>query len=245
MRYDYYSFTLKQYIVLSFEYIIIILLFSYLFYDSIYSLIVMAPFIILFYRIVRKAKCNSRMEELEIEFLKSLQSIAASLSSGYSPENSFIETEKEMEKLYGNNSIIVKELKLINKKVQLGERLEDALNDFATRTGCESIEDFALIFAVGKQSGGSFSKIISSCITLMQGAKETENEIKALIRGKQYEQRIMSIIPLGIIFYFKLSSGNFISVLYHNILGICVMTGCLILYIFSLFISEKICQIVI
>ena len=243
MNYDSYSLTAREWLCIFGEYIIIILLISYLFYDSYFSLIFLSPLFIVFVKWKKGRKCKEGKDELEKEFLKSLQSVTTSLAAGYSPENAFIEARRDMEKLYGNRSAIVRELDLINGRIMAGDRIEDALFSFAQRVDSDFIDDFALIFSVAKTTGGEFVKIISSCILIMQQAHNTEEEMKVLIRGKQYEQRIMSIVPFGIIFYLRISSGSFISVLYHNYFGIIVMSICLIIYVVAIFISEKICEI--
>jgi len=235
--------TAREWLATIGEYIIIILLISYLFYDSYFSPLLFAPLIYPFIVWKQNKKYKEKRDELESEFLKSLQSVATSLAAGYSPENAFVEAKNDMEKMYGKKSVIVKELDIINGKVYAGGRLEDALFDFSQKTESEYIEDFALIFSVAKAGGDGLSATISNCIDIMQQARATQEEIKVLIRGKQYEQRIMEIVPLGIIAYLKLSSGSFIMVLYHNLLGIIIMTGCLLAYILSVIISEKICSI--
>jgi tight adherence protein B len=53
----------------------------------------------------------------------------------------------------------------------------------------------------------------------------------------------MCVIPFGIILYLRISSGSFLSVLYHNPVGITVMTLCLSIYAFSYVISEKLIDI--
>ena len=57
------------------------------------------------------------------------------------------------------------------------------------------------------------------------------------------EQRVMVCIPLGIVMYLKLTSQGFVDVLYGNIIGIIVMTLCLIVYAAAVFISVKIVDI--
>ena len=74
----------------------------------------------------------------------------------------------------------------------------------------------------------------------MEDRLRSENEARTMIRARQYEQRVMCIIPPGILIYLRLSSGSFIEVLYHNPLGITVMSICLLTYVFAVFISEKI-----
>lgn len=239
MNYKKYHLSAKEWLFCFGEYITVTSIISYLFYDSLLVMVMVFPFFFLFIKWDKKRKCKKREEKLEEEFLKALQSIATSLAAGFSPENAFIEAQFEMERLMGKTSIMVQELMIINRRVSFGERLEKALADFAERACIEQIEDLAVIFSVAHQSGGSFSRIILNCIDIMEASRVTKEEIKILIRGKQYEQRIMSIVPLGIILYLKVSSSDFISVLYHNIPGNIIMTVCLVIYILSVLLSER------
>lgn len=243
MNYTAYRLSAGEWLYCSGEYIIIISVISYLFYDSWISGIVFLPFIVLFIKREKARKLRLRHEELSTQFLKALQSIATSLAAGFSPENSFVETEEDMKRVFGEKSIIASEMKYINQQVKMGIRIEDALFDFSQRSGNEQIEDFALIFSVARYSGGSFAKVISSCTDIIQMNKQTEDEARVLIRGKQYEQRIVSVIPLGIIAYLRISSGGFMDILYHNLTGVIVMTISLIVYMTSIALAERICNI--
>lgn len=243
MNYEIYKMTARDWIVCCGEYIIIISMVAILFYDSFFSLVFLAPFFVLFIHQVKIQKCKKRKEKLKEEFLNALQSISASLAAGFSPENAFNEAVVDLERMYGVKSLVVKEMKQIVRKSTLGGRIEDGLNDFAKRSAIDELRDFALIFAVAKKSGGSFAKIIGSCVQIMQTSKNINDEARVQIRGKQYEQRIMSIIPLGIIVYLRFSSAGFMASLYHNVIGMFVMTICLIIYVFAFVLAEYICEV--
>lgn len=238
-----YRLTAKDWGICLIEYVGIISCLSYLFYDSAWSCVIFFPFIIWFVKYIKMKKATKNNEILSRQFLKALQCMTTSLAAGFSPENSFVEAANDMEKMFGRKSIIVRELKYINNQVSLGKRLEDSIYEVAQRTGNNSIKDFATVFEIACINGENFVKVISSCVSIMQMANDTAQEARVLIRGKQYEQRIMSIIPLGIILYLRFSSGSFIAVLYHNVPGVIVMTACLIFYIASLYIAEYICHI--
>ena len=70
-----------------------------------------------------------------------------------------------------------------------------------------------------------------------------QREIEVCISGKRMEQMIMSLVPGGMILYIQLTSQGFMDVLYHNVFGGLVMTGCLILYLFSFWMGRKIVRI--
>ena len=61
--------------------------------------------------------------------------------------------------------------------------------------------------------------------------------------GKKLEGRIMNGMPLFILAYLKLTSGDFLELLYGNVLGVVVMTTALAAYAGAIRLSEKILDI--
>ena len=64
-----------------------------------------------------------------------------------------------------------------------------------------------------------------------------------LISAKQLEQKIMNVIPFLIVLYVGSSTGSMMDSLYHNAIGIVVMTICMAVYLFAIALSEKIVDI--
>ena len=240
MKHRKYRLDKGEWLGCAFVYIILSVSAAWLFYDQIYAMFVFAPFFPCFSTAVRSFKGRKRDEELTDEFMKALISVSTSLAAGISPENAFVFAASDMEKLYGKKSAITRELGIINMRVSMGRRLSDALYDFAKSTQIPEIYDFAVIFSVAKEKGANFPAVISSCVSVMDDRRRAESEAKVLIRAKQYEQRVMCIIPPGILVYLRFSSGGFIGVLYHNILGITVMSICLFVDVLAVYLSEKI-----
>ena len=85
--------------------------------------------------------------------------------------------------------------------------------------------------------------IIKNTVRTISEKIETENEIQVVISAKKMEQKIMSVVPFIIIGYLKLTSADFIAKLYNNIVGVLVMSVCLILYIAAVGLSKKIVDI--
>jgi len=235
----------KEWILCIIVYAVVCALAAWLFYDSYIPVPVLALFFPLFVKAVKKSKGRRRTEELTEGFLKALMSVSASLSAGISPENAFMAAGADMEKLYGRRSEIVKELALINSRVKTGRRLGEVLKEFAKRVSIPEIYDFSIVFGVAGENGSDFSTVIGTCVNIMETKRQTESDARLTLRSKQYEQRVMCIIPPGIIAYLKLSSGGFIGVLYHNVFGIIVMTCCLAIYVLAIYLSEKIGDIAV
>lgn len=221
-------------------YIVIALAAAMLFYDSLPASLIFAPVFPLFIRYVKKVRIRKREEEMTQEFLRCLVTVSTALAAGISPENAFSAATSDMEKMYGSRSVIVKELEILNHRTATGAGLGEALFELASRVRIPEVYDFAVVFSVAKDKGADLGAVISSCVAIMQQKIDAETEASVLIRGKQFEQRIMCVIPPGIIAYLRLSSSGFISVLYHNGMGIAVMSACLLIYVFAIWMSERI-----
>ena len=221
----------------------ICLLISYSFYDSVYAFLIMLPAGRFFFGRIRERLKNRRKDRLRRQFQDMIDSISSALAAGYSIENSFYEAHKDMLRLYGKGSLIVKELDYFFSMLESGAPLENVLSDFAKRADVEDITDFSEIFTLAKRSGGDFGGIIRKTVRMMKEKDDTEKEIGVILTGRKYEQKLMCVIPFGIIMYLRITSGSFLSVLYNNPLGIAVMTFCLLIYAASYIISEKLTDI--
>ena len=243
MNYKVYKMTSKEIVKILSEYVIIIFSISYLFYDSMIVFLLLIPGFIFYLKNSKRKLIEKRKDSLKIQFKDMIDAVSTALTSGMSVENAFKEACKDMEKLYGENSYIVIELKDILQKISVNFSLSSALKDFAGRCDIDDIKDFAVIFSEAKISGGNFREIIEETVFIIKEKSEVETDIKVMINGKIFEQKIMSVIPFIIIFYLRISSGGFVNVLYHNIAGIIVMTVCLVIYILSNYMASKIINI--
>lgn len=148
-----------------------------------------------------------------------------------------------MELLYGSKGLITQELMQIRYHMSMNRTLESCLADLADRSDVEDIQEFAAVFTAAKRNSGSLVSIISNAVRIINDKIEIQREIETLISARQLEQRIMNIIPFFIILYVGSTGGGLLDVLYHNIVGIIIMTVCLLIYITAIIVSEKIVDI--
>ena len=243
MKYDEYRMSPAETVRYSLIYLVMTALISYVFYDSIYAVLILFPALFLFLKTIKKGLIRKRKDLLKIQFRDMIDSIASALRAGYSIENAFYESRKDMLRLHGRDSLIVKELQYFFLKLENGIALEAILSDFESRAEIEDISDFSEIFVLAKRNGGDFTGIIGKTVRIMKEKDETEREISVILSGRKYEQRIMCIIPIGIIIYLRITSREFLSVLYHNPAGTVIMTACLAIYIASYMISVRLIDI--
>lgn len=216
---------------------------AWLFYRSYWGMLLF-PFIAVFYgKQYKEKQIKKRREQLLREFKDTMQAVSAALLAGYSMENAWREAEKEMLELLGEDSLMYAEVHQLNSAVRMNEPLEKMLADFAARSGCEEIESFSEVFSFAKRSGGDFPKIIRTTVQKLAGRMAVEREIATVLAGKKLEGRIMNVMPIGILAYMTLTSGNFLDALYGNVTGIFVMSLALLVYAATLKLSEYILDI--
>ena len=112
----------------------------------------------------------------------------------------------------------------------MGEPLERMLMDFADRSHMEELQYFAQVFSIGKRSGGNIVSIMNNTIRMIQERMEVEEEIATITAEKMLEFQVMTIIPMAIIIYLRISAGGLLECLYGNLTGILVMSCCLMIY---------------
>lgn len=218
-------------------------LLAWLFYQSVYGMALSVFLFFFFCRRYAKKRKEKRQEQLLLQFRDGMQAVASALLAGYSMENAWREAERELRKLHGENADMVCEFAKMNVAVRMNQPLEQELQDFADRSGCEDIESFAEVFSFAKRSGGDFVGIIQTAVLRISGKIEIEREIATAVAGKKLEGRIMNGMPLFILAYLNLTSGDFLELLYGNVLGVVVMTTALAAYAGAIRLSEKILDI--
>ncbi len=216
---------------------------AYLFYEDIRGMI-FCPVVWKFVRKLRRQKKQKeRQRVLAKQFQDGMQSVCTALLAGFSMENAWKEAEREMEVLYGKQAWITQEFQSMNQAVLFHIPLEQTLQDFARRSGVEDILSFSEVFLFAKRQGANFVRIIENTTYHMKDKQETEEEIQILAASKKLEQKIMNVIPVLILTYLKITSGDYLSTLYGNLFGVLFMTGCLAAYGAALVLSDRILDI--
>lgn len=218
-------------------------LIAFFFYRSFWALPFLFPVFWLYQKEATDTYVSKRRKETAIQFKDAILSVSANQKAGYSVENAFKQAYADMVLLYGKGSIICKELGMIISGLGNNIVLEKMLFDLGRRSGVEEISEFAEVFAAAKRNGGNLTEIIERSASVIEQKVETEKEIQVLISARKLEQKIMNVVPFGILAYISVTSKGFFDVLYHNPAGVVIMTVCLIIYIGAVLLSRKIVNI--
>lgn len=202
----------------------------WLFYSSAAAMLILSPCSLLYLKYKKRKRIKEQLRQLNEQFKDGIQALSAAMNAGYSIENSFAEAVKDLSLIYEPDADIMREFTHITVQLRHSRTVEELLGDLAERSRLEDIHDFTEVFIIAKRSGGSLLKIIRGTVKNISEKGEVRREIETILSGKKLEARIMSLIPLGIIAYMRLSAPGFLNGMYHNLTGILIMTGALILY---------------
>lgn len=222
--------------------VLLILICSWLFYDSLYAVLPLMPFLWLWHRERAAVRAQKEEEHFKKMFREWILLLASSLSAGYSVENAMGQSYKELCLMFPKGGIMLEELKNMLAKAENNQRPEALLEAFARQYPFEEVQSFVEVFCTARVSGGSLNEIIRNTTAQMAEIMDTRREITTMLASKVYEQRIMTVMPLAVLLYLRLSSGEFLEGLYHNVAGVCVATICLLIYLSAYLIGKRMVQ---
>lgn len=243
MNYETYIFSYREKFALCMQWLIISGVIGYFFYKSWIAFGVLSLFMPFFFRWRKKGYVKRRKWELTLAFREAVGMVSGNLQAGNSIENAFRRTHGDLTQLYGKDADISLEFLAIGRGLDRNMLLENLLMDFGNRSGVEDIKEFADIFAVAKRSGGNLREIIADTAETISAKTEMKRELRILISEKQFEQKIMCVIPFFILSYIGMTSPGYFNMLYHNLRGIGIMSACLTAYAAALWWGMKITEI--
>lgn len=214
-----------------------------LFYRSIWA-VVFFPLVYFFQMREEKRKQEEmRRSKLQEEFLHGIGVLNSALQAGLSMENAWREVEVETRQMYGASSEWYLAIREMNQKVAHNTPIEKLFLEFAYKTKLEDMIQFAELLEFGKRSGSNWRKIIESTVNQMTERQAARQEIEVMVAEKKMEQQIMNVLPLGLLGFLQISAKDYMSVLYHNWLGVIVMTVFLGLYVGAILLSQRILKV--
>lgn len=216
---------------------------AYTFYRNLAAFFLFLP-AVFYYPIYKKKDLKKeRIRQLTLQFKEGILVLSSFLSAGYSLENSFFMSVKELEVLYGPEGMITREFADIAAGIRLNRPAEILLADMGRRSGIQDVDQFAQVFAAAKRSGGELTDIISQTAGIIRDKIQVQEEIHTMTAARVFEQKIMNGIPFGIILYIDFTSPGFFQSMYQTWLGRICMTICLGVYMGAVYLAKRILDI--
>ena len=217
--YTVYEFSFREKWLCFFEGMALNGLVSFLFYNSLSAMIPGMLLVVFYLKEKKHMLARKRRGQMRVELKEYLNALIAALQTGRSIENAFREAFKDTARYIGKETDFLNEIKKICAGMDIGQPLEPMLMDFAVRSQLEELAYFAQVFSVGKRSGGNLIGIMKNTIHMLQERMDAEEEIATAVTEKQLEFQLMSVIPLAIIGYLRITAGTLLEHLYGNITG--------------------------
>ncbi len=218
-------------------------LLAYTFYRSVAAFFLFLPAALYYLFYKKKDLKKERIRQLTLQFKEGILVLSSFLSAGYSLENSFFMSVKELEVLYGTEGMITGEFADIAAGIRMNRPAELLLADMGRRSGIQDVDQFAQVFAAAKRSGGELTDIISQTAGIIRDKIQVQEEIHTMTAARVFEQKIMNGIPFGIILYIDFTSPGFFHSMYHTWLGRICMTVCLGVYAGAVYLAKRILDI--
>ena len=197
VNYNCYSMNKKEKIQWALVGMAVLFVAAYIFYQDIIWALVFSLIGLMFPKVKVKDIINKRKKKLLMQFKEALYVISTSLSAGKSIENAFSDAKIDLETVFdfGEESYIIDELTYINRRLQMNQTIEEALEDFAERSGLEDIKTFANVFNTCKLTGGNLISVIEMTSRTIGEKITIKQDIETLISGKKFEANILGVIP--------------------------------------------------
>ena len=184
-----------------------------------------------------------QQQKIALEFKECLYGLVAALRSGRSLEGAFEASLEDMDPEL--TPVLFHEWQIIIGKLRVNQRIEDALEDFARRSGVEEISSFAQSRQICKRTEGNIAKVIENTAGLLQEKIEIQGEVQVALAKKKMEQKILNVMPVAVLSLLLLLSPDYLAPLYSSFQGRMIMTVCAGLAIASYCISKRMADIAI
>lgn len=223
--------------------ILLLALFSYLFYHSFFAAFFLSPLFLLYWKWVKKEYIEQRKWKLLLDFKEAVSALSFAMAAGLSLENAVKEVKNDLQLMGITKGDMIQELINMENQIKMQMRVEELWYSFGQKCKIEEIMSFGEIMIVAKRSGGDLREILYNTAQIIGDKIEMKREIQTMIHAKRLEYNMMSMITLFILMFFSVTSPEMSQVLYGNTLGVIVMTVCLGLYLFAYYLGQKILKI--
>lgn len=181
--------------------------------------------------------------DIEEGFKDWLSYVKGGLTSGKSIEYAILCCRENFQNCVGGGHPILLGLEQLYRGLELHIPIEECIRRFGEETQVEVIQDFAVVFEIAKRQGGQMAATLERTIQQIYDRVDLRMEISTMISAKKLEQRIMCVMPFGIMFFVGRASGGYFMSLYHNVQGVLIMSVCMCVYLFGVWWGEKLTEV--
>ena len=217
---------------------------GYVFYHSFILSALLALFAFKAPKIRTRQIIDKRKNQLSLQFKDMLYSLSSALSVGKSVETGIRDSLQDLQVIYPDpETDILVELGLILRGLGMNNTIEDMFGQFAERAHLEDIENFVDIFVTCKRTGGDLIEVMRSTSNTIGDKIEVKQEIETMISGKKYEFNFLMVLPVIMVLFLTLTSGDYMAPVFTTIVGRITMTAAIAIFGLAYVVGSKIMKI--
>ena len=217
---------------------------GYVFYHSLILSALLALFAVKATKIRTRQIIDKRKNQLSLQFKDMLYSLSSALSVGKSVETGIRDSLQDLQVIYPDpETDILVELGLILRGLGMNNTIEDMFGQFAERAHLEDIDNFVDIFVTCKRTGGDLIEVMRSTSNTIGDKIEVKQEIETMISGKKYEFNFLMIVPVIMVLFLTLTSGDYMAPVFTTIVGRIAMTAAIAIFALAYVVGSKIMKI--
>ena len=163
----------------------------------------------IFFKSLWEKHCNTVVDDMAEALGIMKNSLKVGLSLGQAMERV----------IRGGKGPLVKELKLVLNKMQIGQSMEEAFEDMAERVKRREVDMLVSVINILKETGGNLAETFTVMTETLVERQKMEKKIRALTAQGIMQARIISSLPFLLILVFYFMDRNYISPLLFTPLG--------------------------
>ena len=197
----------------------------YLFYHSIWLSLVSGVMPVFVLNRYSSFLAGKRRDYLLIQFRDMLYSVSASVAAGRQLGEAFEESLESLKLMYSEDSPLLQELESMVRNIRENKQNDvKLLFQFAQRSHCEDIQNFAEVCLTCSRTGGDLMEVLRNTSEVLADKMDIERQIAAFTAQKRLEGRIITVMPVAVIICLDLFSPDYLDVLYTTLTGRLIMT---------------------
>ena len=184
--------------------------------------------------LMEKFILERRKRALRTQFRDLLDSLVSSINSSSTTAQAFFDARRDLGFQYGEKDFIIQELDVINRGIDNNVRIEELLNDFASRTDDTDIKSFANVFAISNEKGGDNREVLNKTRTIINDKIIIQEEIETAVAAPQMWLNFMLVAPILLTAMIKFTSTDFKNS-FSSEEGVMATTFAIVLFVISYF----------
>lgn len=217
---------------------------GYVFYHSIILAALLALFCVKFPKLRTKQIIAKRKNQLTLQFKELMYAVSSALSVGKSMETALQDALQDLKVIYPDpNTDILLELEYILRGISMNSTVEEMFQQFGERAHLEDIDNFVDIFVTCKRTGGNLVEVMRSTSNTIGEKIEIKQEIDMLISGKRFEFNVLMLMPVVLVLFLSVTSGDYMAPVFSTIMGRLAMTAGIAMFALAYFVGSRIMRI--